>query len=82
MRSLPMVCVAWQDSCSEAEWLHDAEATMHVAEIHSVGWLLEDTDDQVTLAQSVDWEGKTGERLTMPKSVVTNITVLREVHFP
>ena len=82
MRTLPMVCVAWQDSCAEANWLSDADATMHVAEIHSVGWLLEDTDDQVTLAQSIDWEGKTGERLTMPKCVVTSITVLRDVQNP
>jgi len=77
-----MVCVVWLDSCTEAGWMHDAEATMRVAEIKSVGWLLEDTETQVTLAQSVDWEGKTSERLTMPKSVVVSITVLRDARFP
>ena len=82
MRTLPMVCITWQDSCTESDWLSDADAAMRVAEIHSVGWLLEDTADQVTLAQSIDFEGKTSERLTMPKSVVGKITVLRDGRFP
>jgi hypothetical protein len=77
-----MVRVAWLDSCAEADWLHDGDASLHVAEIESVGWLIEDTATQITIAQSLDWEGKTGERLTVPKGVVTKITRLHDVRFP
>ena len=73
-----MVCVEWVDSCAESAWLHDADASLHVARIRSVGWLLENTRTQVSIAQSVDWEGKTGERLTVPKQVVTKLTHITE----
>ena len=74
MRTLPMVCITWHDSCTEADWLHDADASMGVVEIRSVGWLLKKTRTSVTIAQSIDWEGKTGERLTVPKRVITKLT--------
>ena len=73
MRTLPLVQITWLDSCAQADWLHAAEADMPVAEITSVGWLLQDTPQQITIAQSVDWEGKTGERLTVPRGVVTRV---------
>ena len=74
MRTLPMVCITWQDSCIESDWLHDADAAMCVAEIRSVGWLLKKTRTTITIAQSIDWEGKTGDRLTVPIRVITKVT--------
>jgi len=69
------VLITWRDSCTEGHWAHDAQPGL--AEIRSVGWLLHQTDELITIAQSLDADENTAERLTVPVVTVTDITFLQ-----
>jgi hypothetical protein len=69
------VLLTWRDSCTDGHWDHDP--THALAEIRSVGWLLHHTDELITIAQSLDGDENTAERLTVPVVTVTDITYLQ-----
>jgi len=54
MRKLPMVMVEWEDTCSSGNWSSDEEAHIRTLVIKSVGFLLKDTEDLVSICQSQD----------------------------
>jgi len=78
-RKLPIITIEWEDICSSSGWCEDKHAGMGTISIISTGFLLRESEDSITIAQSLDGnkESKTNERLTVMKSVVTKITHLR-----
>lgn len=47
----PMVYIEWIDSCGTYGWTGDlADASM----CYTVGWLIEETDEQIKVVQSID----------------------------
>ena len=69
------VLITWRDSCTEGHWAHDAQPGL--AEIRSVGWLLHQTDELITIAQSLDGDENTAERLTVASCNITDLTFLQ-----
>jgi len=67
--------LTWLDSCTESHWAQDAQPGL--AEIRSLGWLIQQTDELITIAQSLDSDGNSAERLTVPVVTVTDITYLQ-----
>lgn len=71
-----IIQLTWIDSCAQSEWSDDP--SFKVAEVCSVGFLLDDNDKHITIAQSRDQEGKSAERLTVPKVCVVRRVTLGE----
>jgi hypothetical protein len=69
------VVVTWIDSCVDSDWSNTTDFT--AATVQSVGWLLGQTDTLITIAQSLDGDGNSGERLTVPVVSVTDVTFLQ-----
>lgn len=52
--SYPIVLVVWHDAVSSDEWTDIAELEEKCAVIHSIGYLLKETEGEITLAQNLD----------------------------
>ena len=74
----PLVEIEWIDSCAEGSWATKEEAALSVAHVRSVGFLVEKTAKSLTLAQSIDTEGNTAERLTVPRVTIVKETLLQK----
>ena len=72
---MTVVQITWLDSCVEAHWEPDARPGL--AEIHSIGWLIQRTDTLITIAQSLDTDGNSAERLTVPSCNITELRFLQ-----
>ena len=74
MRRPPMVLLIWMDACADSgDWLYPTDIEHELVPIHSVGYLVKQTDTSVTIAQSIDHEGKSGERLTVPSDCIQDV---------
>ena len=74
MRTPPMVLLIWMDACADSgEWVSPKDIEQGWVPIHSVGYLVKQTETSVTIAQSIDHEGKSGERLTVPSDCIQDI---------
>ena len=72
----PLVEIEWIDSCAEGSWATKEEAALSVAHVRSVGFLVEKTADTLTVAQSIDGDGNTAERLTVPRVTIVKESLL------
>ena len=73
-----MTLITWIDSCAQSDWSDDHY--LDVAEVCSVGFLVDDSETHITIAQSLDGEGKSAERLTIPKvCIVRRVTLVTGV---
>lgn len=73
---MELVIVGWVDSRTRGGWLSREEyleLSGKPAECVSVGWLLEDTDDHLTLLQSAS-ELWVSDSMTIPRGCVVYIT--------
>lgn len=72
-----MIQLVWMDACADSgDWLAIEDVTLELMPIHSIGYLVKQTDTSVTIAQSIDHEGKSGERLTVPSECIQDIHYL------
>lgn len=69
-----LVEVEWLDACSNANWAEDVKPELMT--VHSVGYLL-DNKRILHLAQSLSEDGKTNDRLNIPKACVKRMKRLR-----
>lgn len=74
------VLIEWVDSSSIRGWRHDSEMTDSFAEpakIQSIGYLLKDTKDFVTITTSVSENGGIMDPLSIPKVAITKRKTFR-----
>lgn len=80
-RKLPTEIVEWKDATGCSGWASDGdgEPVGMLMTIRSVGYLLKETKDTLTLCQSIDDsnEEQTDNRLSIPKSIITKRWVIR-----
>ena len=77
MTTQPMIHIVWMDACADSgDWLAAHDIELGLVPIHSIGYLIKQTDTSVTIAQSIDHEGKSGERLTVPSECIQDIHYL------
>lgn len=80
MKKPPLVLIEWVDSQSCGSWVSREEAEKDtVATCKTVGWLVKKNREVVTTAASCSSNDNYGDRMSMPRSVVKSIKVLKEV---
>ena len=73
----PLVLVDWVDPAGAASWKDLAEAKAYpLAVCVTVGWLIVDEPDRITLAASLNDDGSAADLTTMPRGVVQAIYTL------
>lgn len=80
MKELKVVSVAWVDSASHPFW-NDKDTDYDVLHCHSVGFLIQETDDMIAIAQSAaldDGAKPWADVIVIPTVAITNIIVLKE----
>ena len=70
--------VEWLDSKGRGGWCSVESAPCDDLRCKSVGWLVEDTEDSVTIAPSLASTGSVFAPITIPRCAITR---LREVTF-
>lgn len=67
----PAVLLTWRDSCSERGWnrMTDPESKT-VSIITSVGWIVDETDGEITITTSITDHGSAMDPLTIPKECI------------
>jgi len=76
----PLISVVWEDSfgiTGSWEYIEDLEPMPQVT-CYSVGYLLEETDDYITIVQSVSKKQILG-RLTIPQGAISAMDVIAHV---
>jgi hypothetical protein len=74
---MTMIYIIWMDACADSgDWLSADDIETELMPIHSIGYLVKQTDTCVTIAQSLDHEGKSGERLTIPNECIQDLYYL------
>ena len=72
-----MIYIIWMDACADSgDWLATKDIELGLVPIHSIGYLVKQTDTSITIAQSIAHEGKSGERLPVPSECVQDIRYL------
>ena len=66
-----MVVVKWTDSTASAQWLDDDECH-ELAELTSVGWLVGEKEDSLSISTTSYDEGWLGA-VTIPKVAITSV---------
>lgn len=69
MDSLGIVLIEWRDAQSSPGWHGADELQRGLAAIKSVGWLVSESEESVTLAISVGTHAA-GDLLSIPKSCI------------
>ena len=72
-----MVRVEWVDACSDPNWIEHRKIRHRAMPSVSVGMLIRDTDDEVSLAGIVN-RTHVSDVVTIPKGMVVRITRLKE----
>lgn len=77
-----LVRIRWMDIIRpEATWMFPEELkTLEPAKITTVGWIVEEGIEQITIASSVGDDRQLGDINCIPKSVVLDIKILGEIH--
>lgn len=81
---MKLVLVHWLDTCAAHGWedredrLRDYAPSANV----SVGFLIRDTKEHITLAGDISGTGQVGCTTCIPRAVVTKIEHLRDVKEP
>ena len=76
-RRLPLVIVTWVDASTQSGWTDLHEIKANPVKVKTVGWLLSETDQCVTLFSSFTQDQAAGEVTTIPAPWVTSIKRLR-----
>lgn len=79
LRKLLVVRVKWLDACSDSGWYTLAEYRGYGdgIECESVGFLIRNNEKVIQIIQSFGQSGKMSESLTIPKSEVRGVRVLK-----
>lgn len=79
-RGWQAVIVDWVDSAGMAGWHHRHDWAEHtVAKCRSIGWLLADTKEQITIALNHDRDGGgIGEVMAIPRVAIKRLRKLNE----
>lgn len=72
------VLVEWLDSNTVHGWDMSDGSDRSVAHCSSVGFLLREDDEQVTIAQSISTLGSVMNTLTIPRPAVVRMKILRQ----
>lgn len=72
----PIIRITWLDACADSDWLAPDAIRLGLVPIQSVGFLVKHTPTALTIAQSLDFEGKSGERLTVPTDSIQDLQYL------
>ena len=79
MRKRRFVLVLWDDSCAANGWTHNGDALPTC--VKSIGWVLSDYPDSITICSHIADEGTDNEHyhspMTIPKLVVKEIKDVR-----
>lgn len=74
------VWVRWRDSASRDGWTSLSGYEDDVIEIDTVGFVLEDNEDRLTVGQSMDinnGDGKAAGIMIIPRECITDIWVVK-----
>ena len=79
LTTFPLVYVEWEDSVHDGHWSDIADEESHEATIvASVGWLVTDLPTHMTVAASVNPEGRQiGNKQYIPKKLIHKVKYLR-----
>lgn len=79
-----LVMINWQDACSFDSWVTlDQAKTQTLANVVSVGWVLEETDSHIVIIPNVCPENDTGfGTFAIPKPWIKKMTLLRKKRLP
>lgn len=79
MKKHPIVLVIWTDAESVDAWTHSNDLDHTITPIESVGWLIADTAESVTLALNHDTKnGNYSCIMKIPKGMVNSRKTLRK----
>jgi hypothetical protein len=86
MIPFPLVLVEWKDHCSETTWVSPKDLTNQPELCLTVGWLVKEDDDGMTIVSCVDAKdpatGTMGSTQYIVKSCITGYKVLRKARLP
>lgn len=74
-RSYPIVAVRWTDACSYDGW-RDADDPMSVKHTLTMGALIENTPDHVSVAGSLTDDGEIACTMVIPRAMVEEVRSL------
>ncbi len=71
------ILLTWRDSCSERGWnrMTDPECKK-VSIITSLGWIVGETETEITITTSITDHGSAMDPLTIPKECITRRKIL------
>ena len=75
LEKAPIVYVEWVDAVADVEWQENVKAEVHLC--HSIGWIIDETDDAICIANTVSMDNSNA-RMHIPKQW---IKVRKEVVF-
>ena len=79
MKNHKKVQVSWCDSTSRGRWVESSIAKDYkVAEIRTVGLLVEKTKHEVVVALNTDEDGDVSDVITIPRGCIRSITELQD----
>lgn len=72
----PLAYVLWEDAYTRDEWTDISEAKSHTpALIHTIGWLLDESNEHVTIVQSLG-DNEARSRLTVPVPYIKSMEIM------
>jgi hypothetical protein len=74
-KDLTVVHIEWIDSCSNSGWRNPEEDG--ISHIHSVGLLVREQPEYVTLSSSKGEYGKYSDMMSIPRSCITRMKKLK-----
>ena len=60
----PLQYVQWVDAVADVEWQENVKAEVHLC--HSIGWIIDETDDAIFIANTVSMDNSNA-RMHIPK---------------
>ena len=60
----PLQYIRWVDAVADVEWQENVKAEVH--ECHSIGWIIDETDDAICIANTVSMDNSNA-RMHIPK---------------
>lgn len=78
MKKLDLVLIEWADAESQDAWTEMDDVRNVPKKVYSVGWLLLEDDDAVTLIGSKSSDDMCFASVTIPKGMILKRTKLKE----
>ena len=64
--------IDWKDACSNTSWRALDECRLNLLVVHSVGWLVGENKEVISLAQQLSANGTAADTINIPKSCIVN----------